>query len=198
MKLSQVLSSIKSSDTVKTAASTSDATTEKTAAASTGDKLKAALHEATSSPSATVKQATASPSPIEGLTKVASQIASAEHESIVKEANLYGAAVADGFMARMAMYDTAAEKVAATQPVSTKTAATSDGDFEKFAAENPDLVKEAAEVGYRSTMQQMEKLAEVAHAKGHDEAVLTIYKTAHASVIQGFEDTVNVLKSLPR
>ena len=197
MKLSQVLTSIKGSgDTVKTASDNTAASSDKTAA-NTGEKLKAALREVTAAAPTQEKQA-ATGSPIDGLTKIASQVASAEHESLVKEAQLYGAAVMDGFMARGAQYDAAAQKIAAEQPVQERTAAAPvvDASFEKFAAENPELVKEAAEVGFQTTMIQIEKLAQASYAKGHDEATLGIYKLGHASFVQGFEDTANLIKAL--
>ena len=195
MKLSQVLTSIKGSgDTVKTASDNTAASSDKTAA-NTGEKLKAALREVTAAAPTQEKQAAAG-SPIDGLTKIASQVASAEHESLVKEAQLYGAAVMDGFMARGAMYEAAATKVAAAQPAQERTAAVADEGFEKFAAENPELVKEAAEVGFQTTMIQIEKLAQASYAKGHDEATLGIYKLGHASFVQGFEDTANLLKAI--
>jgi len=210
MKLSKVLTSIKGSDgaekTAAVATGDKSASSEKAATASTGEKLKAALREVTASaaqPAPQEKQAAAAGSPIEGLTKIAEQVTSAEQEAIIKEANLYGAAVADGFVARLAQYQTAADKVAAAQPAAPevvrtqeKQAAATDGSFEKFAAENPELVKQAAEVGYQQTMLQMDKLAQAAYAKGHDEATLAIYKLGHASFVQGFEDTAGLLKEL--
>jgi hypothetical protein len=196
MKLSNILANIKGTDTEKTAsASTTPANPGKTAAApsTTGDKLKQALKEATAAP-AEMKTAAAPSSPVGDLTKIASQIAGAEHEALVKEAHLYGSAVADGFLARVAQHTDAVEKIAAVQPQSTKTAA--DGSFEKFAADNPALVKEAAELGYASTMGQMEKLAEAAYTTGYNGAVETIYKLANASFVQGFEDSAQLISEL--
>ena len=133
---------------------------------------------------------------------MASDLATAEHDAMVKEAHLYGAAVADGAMARFAQWNDVLEKKASqilgsTSAPSTKTAGV-DESFEKFAAENELLVKQAAEVGYVSTKSAMDKLAEEAYAKGYDQAVGLIHKTAHQAVAQGFVDAMNVLEALSK
>jgi hypothetical protein len=203
MKLSHVLASIGGSE--KTAglgassASTSAASgghDKKASAATTADKLRTALKEAqVQAPTGGEKQA-AAPSPLGDLMKTAAAVAGAEHEALVKEAQLYGAAVADGFMARLSQYNEAAEKIASQRmpAAAPKTAAASTDSFEKFAAENPDLVKEAAELGFATTMGQMDKLAGAAYEKGYNEAVTTIYKFAHGSFVQGFEDVARLLQ----
>jgi hypothetical protein len=202
MKLSSVLAKI-SGPTEKTAsASAPVATGEKSATAQTEDRLKAALAEATAPQPATDKTASAG-SPIADVTKLASEVLGAEHEALVKEAQLYGASVCDGFMVRLATYDAAAEKIA-SQQLGTVTAlqpgqpmkTASDDSFEKFASENPALVKEAAELGYDRTILQMDKLAEVAYRKGYDQGVGAIYKTAHQSFSAGYEDTLRLVQEL--
>lgn len=192
MKLSTVLGSIKGTESgtkVASASAPADTAPTKTAAASQ-DALKAALKEVTSAPAAAEKQASAS-SPVADLMKTAAQVAGAESEALLKEANWYGAAVCDGFMARFAQYNEAAEKLAAQHapaaPV--KTAADS---FDKFAAENPQLVREAAELGYGSTIGQMDKLAGAAYEKGYNQAVEQIYKLAHGTFCRGYEDTLRM------
>jgi hypothetical protein len=191
MKLSSVLTSIKGSNGEKTASvsPSQEDRSEKSATASTSARLKEALKEAAAP--AQEKVASAG-SPIEDLTKIASQVASAEHEALVKEAQLYGAAVCDGFMARAAQYEAAGAKVASVGGV--KTAGENDS-FEKFASENPELVKEAAELGFQTASAQIEKLASAAYDKGYDEATLTVYKLGHASFVQGFEDIANILQA---
>jgi len=52
-------------------------------------------------------------SPAGDLEKIAASVIAAEEEGIVKQAHAYGAAVCDGFMARMSHYEAAGEKVAA-------------------------------------------------------------------------------------
>jgi hypothetical protein len=206
MKLSTVLKSVREAQpaTEKTAAVSGSGQAE-----SSGEKLKTALHEALTPPPDETKQASTATSPVQDLEKIAAQVTASEQEALTKEAQLYGAAVADGFMARLAQYNEAAEKLAAQQPAAqaipgrvvelvqpAKTAA--DDSFEKFAQENPQLVKEAAELGYATTMGQMEKLAETAHKKGFEEATVSIYKFAHDSFVRGFQDASSVLQSLKR
>ena len=203
MRLSQTLALLKPTSE-KTASETppaKDTNGEKTASSPTEEKLKAALKEATAPAApATEKQAAApAETPVGDLTKIAAQVASAEQEALIKEANLYGAAIMDGFMARAAQYEAAGLKLGAALPaapaVTEKQASVSD-DFQKFAAENPDLVKEAAELGFARTDMQLEQLKQAAYAKGHDETMMTVYKLAHGSFVQGFEDTSKLLESI--
>jgi hypothetical protein len=204
MRLSQVLKSVREEKPA----------TEKTAAASpaesSGEKLKTALHEALlpSSAAAETKQAASTPaSPVEDLQKIASQVAASEQEALMKEAQFYGAAVADGFMARLSQYNEAAEKIAsqnqtpglavsALPQLSAPVKVATEDSFEKFASENPQLVKEAAELGFNTTLQQMDKLAEAAHKKGFEEATTAIYKLAHSTFVRGFQDTSTLLQRL--
>lgn len=171
MKLSQVLGNLHGNDGEKTAAAASPAssnTTEKTAA-ETQQRLKAALAEVTSAGAGAEKRA--SNTPVADLTKLAAETANAEHESLVKEAHLYGAAVADGFIARLGQYNEAAEKVASQQP----------------AGVSPRLEKQAAELGFATTMGQMDKLANDAYAKGYNDTVEKIYGAAHGCFVNGYK-----------
>lgn len=202
MKLSSVLAKI-SGPTEKTAstalAGSALAPGEKSATAKTEERLKAALAEATAPAAPADKIASAAGSPVADVAKLASEVLGAEHEALTKEAQLYGAAVCDGFMARLAQYDSAAEKIASQQLAGLpliKAAAAGDVTFEKYANENPELVKEAAELGFERTMHQMEKLAEAAHRQGYKQGTGTIYKVAHASFTQGYEDTLRLIQEL--
>ncbi len=202
MKLSTVLAALPQTTKTASASPVAGTPAEKTAA-DASDKLRDALRQATA-PAAPVaeKTAAAAPtSPVGDLVKTAERIATAEHEALTKEAQMYGAAVCDGFMARMSQYNEAAEKVAASMP---KTAAAqapvapaaSDVSFDKFAAENADLVKQAAEVGYERTMGQLEKLAAAAYEKGYNETVEHVYKCAHAAFCAGFDDALKLVEEL--
>jgi hypothetical protein len=51
----------------------------------------------------------AASAPAEDLQKIANEVIASEEEALVKEAQLYGASVADGFMARISMYEKVAE-----------------------------------------------------------------------------------------
>lgn len=190
MKLSNVLAKIGEGEktaSVQAPAAPQGVTSEKVAASNTGDALRQALRDATAG-GATEKQASTG-SPVADLMKTAAAVADAEHDALLKEAQLYGAAVADSFVARLAQHNAALEQMNG----GAKVASVQDGGFEKFASENPALVKEAAELGYTTTQQQMEKLAEAAYEKGYNETVEAIYKTAHASFVQGFQDISTIL-----
>jgi hypothetical protein len=186
MKLSNALGMIKGGEKTASASAPTGSAAPSTDA---GERLKQALKEATA-PAAQSKTASQA-SPIEDLTKIAADLSKAEHEALTKEAQLYGAALCDGFMARAAQYQEATGKVATV----TKTAAAPTGDFEKFAMENPELVKEAAELGYASTMGQLEKLAESAYAKGWNDTVEQIHKAACDSFVAGFKDTLALIEN---
>src|SRR5690606_34317311 len=98
-------------------------------------------------------------------------------------------------MLRIAQYQEAAGKVAgaaSTAPIA-KTA--SEGDFEKFAAENPEIVREAHDLGYMAAKQELQKLAEAAYVKSYNATVENIYKFACDSFVNGFAETVKLLEA---
>jgi len=187
MKLSDALGMIKGGEKTASAHASVVSPGSSSPTSDAGERLKQALKEATA-PAVQSKTASQS-SPIEDLTKIAADLSKAEHEALTKEAQLYGAAVCDGFMARAAQYQDATNKIAGAQP---KTAGAD--DFEKFAAENPSLVKEAAELGYATTTNQLEKLAEAAYAKGWNDTVEQIHKAACDSFVAGFQETLQLLE----
>jgi hypothetical protein len=193
MKLSDALAKVSNNTAEKTAAAvpSTTPTVSTTPSNDIADRLKVALKEAT----APEAQKTASQaSPVADLTKIASDLSTAEHDALVKEANLYGAAVADGFMARLAQYDAASAKVAAQAPApATKVA--SDDSFEKFAAENADLVKEAAQLGYDTTSLQLNKLAQSAYEAGWNQTVMQVHKTASDSFVAGFKFVIDQIEA---
>lgn len=200
MKLTSVLGSV---GNIKTASAAPSATpagpSEKVASAQTADTLKAALHEAQSGAPAPVAKVASTTSPTGDLMKVASDLATAEHEKIASEARLYGASVFDGFMMRAAQCGEAAEKIARLLPqalgTSEKAASAPAGvdSFDKFAAENPALVQQAADLGFKTASDQLEKLAASAYEKGYNETVGAIYKQANYSFVAGYEATCILL-----
>lgn len=199
MKLSSALGLIKGGEKTASAVAPTTPSGSASPASDAGERLKQALKEATA-PEPQAKTASQA-SPTEDLTKIAADLSKAEHDSITKEAQLYGAALCDGFMARAAQYTEAAAKTAAVTPAPTaKTAAVAGGteDFEKFAAENPGLIKEAAELGYASTMGQLEKLADAAYAKGWNTTVQQIHKAACDCFVAGFKDTLQLAEAPTR
>lgn len=113
------------------------------------------------------------PTPVtDKVTKIASDLAESEGEALTKEAHIYGAAVADGFMARIRQY----EQVAGND----KTASTGDNaqNFEKFAEENPEITKQAVELGYLHGKAQIEQLKQAAFEEGFANANNNIQKLA--------------------
>lgn len=134
------------------------------------DALSDAIDRALSS--GISKTASQVDNPSEDLLKMASRIADAESDSLVKEANLYGAAVADGFMSRMGSYEKTASVAEAddymlkqafdqgyADTVNMLAAQQNAGsDFEKQAAFEQgynDVIKEAAfEEGYNDVIKE--------------------------------------------
>lgn len=196
MMLSQAFALINPPEAEKTAAATPSSPAPSSAPSSSDaalGPLRQALKEATADIEASTKTA-GQASPIDDLTKLAASVVADEHEATIKEAQLYGAAVCDGFIARLAQYDQAAQKHAGVLPEKTAAAASQD-TFEKFAAENPDLVREAHDLGYEQTRQNLHKLAEAAWRFGHDGTVRWIHKTASDSFVAGFSDTAKLIEA---
>ncbi len=191
MKLSSALGLIKGGEKTASAVAPASAQTGSTSTSDAGERLKQALKEATA-PEVQSKVA-GHGSPVEDLTKIAADLSKAEHESITKEAQLYGAALCDGFMARAAQYKEATDRAAVHAPQPTKVA--NDASFEKFASENPELVKEAADLGFNTTRAQLEKLAEAAYAQGWNTTVQQIHKSACDCFVAGFKDTLALIEN---
>jgi hypothetical protein len=129
----------------------------------------------------TEKRASAQPaqaSPTGDLVKMATDLANAEEEALMKQAQVYGAAICDGFMSRYAQYEAAANEVAPAQP---KTAAVQQpvtDDFQKFAQENPELTKEAYELGYRTKMAELQEQANERFSAGYNDTMQEVHKIA--------------------
>jgi carboxylesterase type B len=129
----------------------------------------------------TTKTAAVAPRAAAELVKVATDLAAAEQEALTKQAHLYGAALADGFVARLNQHTTAAGdvKTASSPAVPTKQ------EFDKFASENPELVKNAMELGYRDAETEITRV-KMAQAAEQD---------AIASFNQGYQDAVAQAKT---
>lgn len=159
--------------------------------------LRRALKEATAEIEAPTKTA-AQASPLDQLTKLAASVVEDEHAATMKEAQLYGAAVCDGFMARLAQYDEAAQKHAATLPstkIASSASASAVDDFEKFASDNPEIVREAHDLGYEQTKSDLNKLADAAWLYGHNGTVQWIHKTASDAFVAGFADIARLIEA---
>ena len=171
MKIEQIMANIRGAQSVKTAAVVAPT-----------DTFRAALSAAVAS-GEKVAAEQAGPSPVADIMKIASDMSKAESDVAIKESALLGAAFVDGAMARAAQY----QKAAAELNV--------DPEFGKFAAENQEQIKQAAQLGYAQTREGLEKMAADTYKKGYDDTVETIYKTASLEFIKAALITENLLNS---
>lgn len=158
------------------------------------DKLVSALDTALA-PQPSEKTAAVSGSATGELVKMAESLANSESEALTKEAHLYGAAVADGFMARLGQYGEATQGEQPTKVASASGVPTED-DFEKFASENPDLTKQAMELGYLHGKQQIEELKKEAFAQGFGDAQTQIEELSKTAA--GREELARISKELTK
>ena len=182
MKIEKVLANIRSSQAPEKTAAEQTPTT-KTASSVPAEALKGALTEALKT-SEKVAAEQKQPGPVEDVMKIAAEMANAEQDIAVKQAALLGAAFYDGAMARAAQYQKAAAEL------NTDT----DPEFSKFASENPELVKQAAELGYQQTRDGLEKMADDAYTQGWNNTVEAIYKTAAVEFMKAAQVTGAMLE----
>lgn len=196
MKLTQALAAVTgSAEKTAAAPAPSPAAAPAPSAPATGDagaRLKQALLEAIA-PEAQPKTASVA-SPVEDLTKIAADLSKAEHEAITKEAQLYGAALCDGFMARAAQYKQATIDLPGVE-FKTATLSVTEDSFDKFAAENADLVKEAADQGYRAAVTAIQDLHQRAYDGGWNAQVRQIHKLGCDSFEAGFKIACELMES---
>lgn len=118
----------------------------------------------------TVKTAGDVESPSESLRELAKTAQEAEEQILGQKAASLGAALADGFMARFAQYDTA------LADVEVKTASSVDTDSlvkQAYAAAREDLEKQAQaeyERGYQDQLAEIQKVAAHIHLAGQQSA----------------------------
>ena len=175
MELSEILDSLSGSNMEKTASHTG----------SSNSTLSSAIDRALGTADSFEKTASYS-NPSNDLIKIAQDISNAETDALVKEAHIYGRAVADGFAARMSQYS-----------------GSNTGYY--GSGHSADTVKEAMELGYIHASNALSgtgysgyhtKTAsdnytvKVAYAQGQEDAVKT------ASFLQGQEDAVKTASFL--
>ena len=148
MELSQILDSLSSGGTEKVASMSQQS-------ASLENALSRALEASDNVKTASVTRR----SPSSDLESMAVKLANAEQEALIKEAELYGAAVADGFIARMGSSGSSMNKVAS---------------YYDEGSSDDLLVKEAMELGYSETKMQLEKIAEEAFAAGYNDTLVSM------------------------
>lgn len=187
MSLDKILEDLKKAspavETKTAAAKTETAQPSKVAQAK--DELVQALRRAETASTKTAAAAEApAATPVTELEKVAADLAAADQEALVKEAQFYGAAIADGFMARLQQYEKAAESL----PAAEKTAS-APADVEKIASEavrgyveTQHAIKVAADRefnrGYQDTLKEVEKIASDMYGQGAHDAAAVLEKIA--------------------
>jgi hypothetical protein len=112
---------------------------------------------------------------ITALHKIASETAAAEGVMLQKTAELAGAAMCDGFMARLAGYDTATSKTAGVAGAYTE---------------------EHLKLAYAQGMEDMQKTADAEFTQGAEDAFAQIHKTAAEVHLAGQQSARNVLLAL--
>jgi len=188
MKIDRILQGIRESQAAeKTASAPSAAIVEKTASA---NPLVAALHEALQ-PAEKTASAALERSPVDDVMKVAQELAGAEKEAATKEAQLLGTAFADAAVARLNEWNKTAATMVAGSPVAQ--AIPGNADFGKFAEQNPELVKQAAQLGYEKATADLEKQAEDSYIQGYNDTVETIHKTASLEFMKAAAVTAQII-----
>lgn len=150
--------------------------------------------------------------PVEALMVKAAQLAGADQEANKAEATMLGAALADGFLAKMAAAEQEV-KVAHAQlppvqrlqqlaaplaaPLVSTLESTVDPEIEKIASvlelqDVPSMQKMAADAGYQAVM---EKAAEDWQI-GHDAALQEVANGAYAEFIKGAAETEEMLRRM--
>ena len=204
MELKNVLNQLKSASGAGMQ-QTASATTPQTSAAQ--NELYQALNTALAVADKTASAHTKTASATDELTKIAQNLATADQEALLKEAQLYGACIMDGFVARGMQYNTS---MGGTE----KTAASQQDEFEAWAQNNPEEFQKYASAGYTDAQAQLaqaqanefEKFASTpegqavvgSYNQGYHDTVAQVEKLAStavgqdklASFSQGYADTV--------
>ena len=176
MELSAILDALEGSETTTKTASASEITAS--------HRLESALDDALSMDKTASVYSNNANSPSEDLVKIAQRLADAEQLALVKEAEMYGAAVCDGFLSRMNEHESNGVKVAS---------------FGGGADVDEVLLKQAMELGYRETQQQLEKVASEAFAQGYNDTLnqssdqAEAEKLASLALRQGYNDTMQAI-----
>lgn len=182
MRLDKILENIKAADSAVAPAEKTAAVAE-TSGSGIRDQLMAALTDATSN----TKQASARQSPVEDLMKIASDVAATEQEMAIKEAQLLGRAFADAVVSRVGEWQSAAVKTASFEATT---------GFDKFASENSELVKQAAEMGYRQTQEHLTKLAAADYERGYNDTIAEVQKLAALEFAKAAHVTGQILDTI--
>lgn len=203
MKIDRILAGIRESQAAEKTASeksatvSAPATAEKTASqtalvSAMNEALAVSAAEKTAADKTTVAPAA---SPVDDVMKVAQEIAGAEKEAAVKEAQILGAAFADAAIARLNEWNKTAAEMLAANPAAAPVTVPAGTDFAKFAAQNPELVKQAAQLGYDKAKADLEKQAEESYIQGYNDTVETIHKVASLEFVKAAAVTAQIIES---
>jgi len=194
MKITDVLKSLDESD---------DTSTEKTASEATSksdvrNELVEILLRGKGAADGTEK--VASTGPTQDLEKIASDLAEAEQDAMTKEAQLYGAAVCDGFMARLSQYEEAAGYIQQHEPEKTAEVAEAEEEVEEeeidLSGVEPEaihmanqLIKQASDNGEElGGREALEKVAQHYYDGGYghvmEKAVEAMYEMGFEGVME--------------
>lgn len=190
MRIETILAGIKKSQEKVAEVATPAPTTEKVASPTTPATLLNALNDALA-PTKEAQVAPAASNPVQDVMKVAAELESAEKEAELKHAALLGQAFADAAIARAAEW----QKQAAAMATKEASEDEDDPQFAKFAAENPQVVREAAARGYQVTRQGLEKMAEDAYVQGYNDTVTEIHKVASYEFMKAAAVTAQLLEA---
>jgi hypothetical protein len=182
MRLDTILQNIQSAQSAS-----EKVASEKAAAPVSRDVLAASLNAALSG-TTKVASETATRAPVDDLMKIANEVAATEQQMAVKEAQLLGRIFADAVVSRVGEWDDAATKVAHEAP--------SISGLDKFASENPDLIKEAAQQGYAETVAHLEKVAAEDFDRGYTDMMTTVHTKAAEEFLKAAAVTNNVLQAI--
>ena len=195
MKIDRILAGIRESQAAEKQASETPAAAVAEKTASTHSALVTALNEALAPKEKVASEAKPSASPVDDVMKVAQELAGAEKEAALKEAQILGAAFADAAVARMSEWNKTAQQMVAAAPSAPVVAS---ADFNKFAQQNPELVQQAAKLGYEQAKVDLEKQAEDSYVQGYNDTVETIHKTAALEFLKAAAVTAQIIEASSR
>jgi hypothetical protein len=195
MKIDRILAGIRESQAAEKQASEAPVAPAAEKTASTQTALVTAMKEALTPAEKTASEK-APASPVDDVMKVAEQLAGAEKEAALKEAQILGAAFADAAVARLGDWSKVASQMVATAPA--VQAIPGNADFGKFAQQNPELVKQAAQLGYEAAKADLEKQAEDSYVQGYNDTVDTIHKTAALEFLKAASVTAQIVEASVR
>lgn len=191
MEISQIMKRLEASEQASDAGvKTASAAPKPTDTTPPSDALRSELRQVLSDAEKTAAAPAPAPAPqsapVADLVKMATDLSNAEEEALMKQAQVYGAAICDGFMARYAQYEHAAGQVAPEKTAATQPAAGTE-DFAKFAQANPQLTREAYDLGYQTKLAQLQADANQQFEAGFNDTMAEVHKTASAVYKHGAE-----------